>query len=105
MAVLVISTIGRIFVIPTLRAPSGLLAAVFQTPEAGEKELGGLLDERQREVRKTAASNPLGGWELRKPGLPSLRPILLNIRVVFRDAVLSNRYELEAETWWLQAPH
>ena len=39
------------------------------TPETGEKELGGLLDERQREVRKTAASNPLGGWELRKPGL------------------------------------
>ena len=36
---------------------------------------------------------------------PTLRPILLNIRVVFRDAVLSNRYELEAETWWLQAPH
>ena len=33
--------------------PSGLLA---ETPEAGEKELGGLLDERQREVRKAAAS-------------------------------------------------
>ena len=37
-----------------------------QLPEAGEKELGGLLDERQREVRKAAASQRCC---IGKPGL------------------------------------
>ncbi len=37
--------------------------------------------------------------------VPSLRPILMNTRVIFGDAVLSNRCELEAETWWSLASH
>ena len=29
----------------------------------------------------------------------------MNIRAIFGDVILSNRCELEAETWWSLAPH